>query len=610
MPILVKLRVKRGSSLPVNERAKKQRTADVLSEIATTAEKVTVKTEEIDGSTPACDHGVSHSASTSCTSFTASSQVTAQVGNSDNAEICAFEGSLKGDLVDSLSNQDNKSLPINNGFSELENEEVAQNSTAQKQAAIPFLLKNKKKRKYPSWDERFEELVDFKAINRHTNVPFGSGPLGTWVHTQRTQYRLLKEGKHSTLTNDKREKMEGIRFEFGRPWDQRFEELVGFKKINGHVSVPQGSGPLGRWVSEQRRQYCRLNKGKRSLLTNDKREKLESIGFTFICRPSPTVTHWDQRFQELVDFKKINGHTNVPDGSGSLGKWVSYHRTQYRLLNEGKHSTFSSDKCEKLESIGFTFVHRPGPTITPWDQRFEELVDFKKINGHTNVPQGSGPLGRWVSEQRRQYCRLNEGKRAGLSNDKRERLESIGFTFIRRPTPTITYWDQRFQELVDFKKINGHTIVPRGSGSFGTWVHTQRTRYCRLKEGRSSTLSNDKREKLESIGFTFIRHPSPTIITHWDQRFQALVDFHNINGHSNVPDGSGPLGQWVSYQRTQYYLLEEGKHSTLTNENREKREKLESIGFVFVCPPSGPPCDQQFEELVDLKKINGQDPDH
>jgi hypothetical protein len=57
MPIRVTLRVKRGSSLPVNERAKKQRMTDlppirVNSEIVTIVEEVTVKTEEIDdGST-------------------------------------------------------------------------------------------------------------------------------------------------------------------------------------------------------------------------------------------------------------------------------------------------------------------------------------------------------------------------------------------------------------------------------------------------------------------------------------------------------------------------------------------------------------------------------
>jgi hypothetical protein len=57
MPTRVTFRVKRGSSLPVHERAKKQRTTNVprihvKSEIVTTVEEIIVNTEEIDdGST-------------------------------------------------------------------------------------------------------------------------------------------------------------------------------------------------------------------------------------------------------------------------------------------------------------------------------------------------------------------------------------------------------------------------------------------------------------------------------------------------------------------------------------------------------------------------------
>jgi hypothetical protein len=60
----------------------------------------------------------------------------------------------------------------------VEYEEVARNSTAHKQAVIPSILNNEKKTIYPSWVDRFQELVDFKAINGHANVSQKSGPLG------------------------------------------------------------------------------------------------------------------------------------------------------------------------------------------------------------------------------------------------------------------------------------------------------------------------------------------------------------------------------------------------------------------------------------------------
>eukprot|EP00978_Attheya_sp_CCMP212_P046991 scaffold421183_cov56-Attheya_sp.AAC.3 len=263
MPTRVTFRVKRGSSLPVHERAKKQRATNVprirvKSEIVTTVEDVTVKTEQIDdGSTgelvqernplpkkqrtshipsirikseivstveevtvktkenndgsppgellflelwktlihdqkinflqnqnltgdgdiialffcyffnminiacaqsasesalcePSYDPHLSHSASPSSTT---SKQCTSQVGTSGNAEMCAFEGRLEGDLVDSISNQHSENLSMNNAFSEnqskeeLEYEEVAQNSTTHRPAAMPFVLNKKRKNK-------------------------------------------------------------------------------------------------------------------------------------------------------------------------------------------------------------------------------------------------------------------------------------------------------------------------------------------------------------------------------------------------------------------------------------------------------------------------------
>eukprot|EP00978_Attheya_sp_CCMP212_P048423 scaffold518210_cov193-Attheya_sp.AAC.1 len=86
-------------------------------------------------------------------------------------------------------------------------------------------------------------------------------------------------------------------------------------------------------------------------MTLEKREKLESIGFEFKCQL--TYSAWDR---PLVDFKKINGHTNVPTRFGHLGPWISNQRTYYRLLIEGKDSPLTMEKREKLESIGFEFI--------------------------------------------------------------------------------------------------------------------------------------------------------------------------------------------------------------------------------------------------------------
>eukprot|EP00978_Attheya_sp_CCMP212_P044705 scaffold319217_cov35-Attheya_sp.AAC.1 len=114
---------------------------------------------------------------------------------------------------------------------------------------------------------------------------------------------------------------------------------------------------------------------------------------------------------------------------------------KYRIMKEGKvkvgkESALTSDKCKKLENIGFAFV---SPSTNArwdqhWDQRFRELLDFKKINGHTNVPRAFGRLGQWVSHQRTKYRIMKEGKYSPLTSDKCKKLENIGFAFISPPT--------------------------------------------------------------------------------------------------------------------------------------------------------------------------------
>eukprot|EP00978_Attheya_sp_CCMP212_P010375 scaffold25122_cov51-Attheya_sp.AAC.1 len=298
-----------------------------------------------------------------------SNQITSQVATADHAEIPSFNSRIETNL-DGISNQDSESPPLlNDGFTELpcceeesesEYEDMAQNSARHGQAAIPLVLNKKQKKR--CWDKSFKDMVDFKKINGHTNVPTQFKPLGSWVSNQRRNYRLLKEGKDSLLTIDKQKKLERIGFAFKSrstyshkvPWDERFQELVDFKKINGHMNVPQQCGPLGGWVIRQRSQYRFLDKGKPSQLNSDQRKKLESIGFEF--KYLHACSSWDQRFQEVVDFKKVNGHANVSTNSGPLGTWISNQRRHYRLLKEGKDSPLTIDRLEKLESIGFTFI--------------------------------------------------------------------------------------------------------------------------------------------------------------------------------------------------------------------------------------------------------------
>jgi hypothetical protein len=235
------------------------------------------------------------------TSTRTSNQITSQVTIADHGERSSFNSSIVSSR-NNLSNEDRNDPPSNNGFPELPH----------------------------------EEELEYEDMAQNSTAHGQAGVIAPFV--------LNKQYKRPYLS-----------------WNERFKELVSFKTIYGHTKVPRKYGPLGTWIYVQQTQYCLLKEGKDSRLTMDEYEKLESIGFEFKYRATGMCPSWNQRFQELVDFKKTNGHTNVNTQSGGpLGRWVAKQRTDYRLLKEGKPSSLTTslttmDRREKLESIGFTF---------------------------------------------------------------------------------------------------------------------------------------------------------------------------------------------------------------------------------------------------------------
>ena len=135
---------------------------------------------------------------------------------------------------------------------------------------------------------------------------------------------------------------------------------------------------------------------------------------------------WNHKLAELIAFKDVNGHANVQRRDGTLGQWVMTQRRQHKYWEEGKHSHMNQERIDALNNIGFQW-EIDKRTIRGWDDRFNELVAFQEEHGHLNVPQKKGPLGRWVSTQRRHYRFVQEENPSQLSPDRIDRLNQIGF---------------------------------------------------------------------------------------------------------------------------------------------------------------------------------------
>jgi hypothetical protein len=141
------------------------------------------------------------------------------------------------------------------------------------------------------------------------------------------------------------------------------------------------------------------------------------------------LSAWEVRLSELADYRKIHGHCNVPHNyseKSKLGHWVTNQRQQYKLHLEGKTSYMTLSRIQELESLAFEWVI----CVTAWEDRLNELAEYRKIHGHCNVPRRNNEnskLGGWVMNQRTQYRWYLEGKKSPMTLLRSQELESLGF---------------------------------------------------------------------------------------------------------------------------------------------------------------------------------------
>ena len=325
------------------------------------------------------------------------------------------------------------------------------------------------------WNARYRELEAFKAEHGHCKVPESHGSLGKWVKKHR---ELRKKNK---LSKERIQKLDALGFDWspqGTPWEERLDELTKYKAERGDCSVPQSQGPLGKWVKRQRAAY------KKNTLSEECVKKLEDIGFSWGNTHSAV---WDERLDELTKYEAEHDHCNVPQRQGPLGVWV---HTQRIACKRGK---LSEERVQKLDCICFSW----GATPLTWDERLNELTKYEAEHGDCNVPRDHESLGFAVIHQRQAY------KKGKLSEERVKKLKDLGFSWATRSTPNVLPWDERLNELMNYKAEHGHCNIPKRQGPLGTWVQNQRAAY---KKGK---LSEERVRKLDALGFCWGRGTIP-----------------------------------------------------------------------------------------------------
>ena len=239
-----------------------------------------------------------------------------------------------------------------------------------------------------------------------------------------------------------------------------------------------------------------------------------------------------------------------------------------------------------FDATNFEATDKRGTHDSRWHDHFRQLCGYKVQFGHCRVPQkytANPKLGSWVQKQRTRYREFQEGKASPMTKQRIRDLEIIRFDWGTSRTDSETIWSMRFQQLLEFKSQYGHCVVPikyTAHPKLGSWVSSQRCQYRLYEEGKPTTMTEERIRELEKVGFEWNTSKSD-FKSIWRGRFKQLTRFKAQFGHCLVPQhyAANPiLGHWVSDQRRNYELHQEGKPSTLTE---ERLRELERVGVEW-----------------------------
>ena len=180
-------------------------------------------------------------------------------------------------------------------------EEIENDSTCTSSVHLDAIQRtsgNKRKRRAPiqSFDDRFNDLMAFKAKYGHCDVPRTgeNASLGTWCIELKRSYKKIQNNQkpRTKLSDEQIQRLNDAGFNWSLEklasgFDKRFNGLMAFKAKYGHCDVSQLSenASLGTWCSELKRSYKKIqnNQKPRTKLSDEQIQRLNDAGFKW-CR--------------------------------------------------------------------------------------------------------------------------------------------------------------------------------------------------------------------------------------------------------------------------------------------------------------------------------------
>mmetsp|Transcript_19905 Transcript_19905/g.22246 ORF Transcript_19905/g.22246 Transcript_19905/m.22246 type:complete len:715 (-) Transcript_19905:17-2161(-) len=224
------------------------------------------------------------------------------------------------------------------------------------------------------------------------------------------------------LTPERMEALKTVGFEFQlwtvepSQWEQRFNELLAYKKKNGnfHVTNKQNS-TLSSWCKTQRQRY------KNTMAI------YQGLYGVELSNPQKKAKELYEKAKEKAEEYKNEGNTK------------NRHTPTLSDIGEAKNMMEPERIC-KLNAVGFEWELQKDTYVESWENRYNQLLKFKVIQGHCRVPKSSGDnpqLGQWVKQMRKYHGWKEDEKPypTTFTDERISRLNELGFEWRLKDTP-------------------------------------------------------------------------------------------------------------------------------------------------------------------------------
>ena len=298
---------------------------------------------------------------------------------------------------------------------------------------------------------------------------------------------------------------------------------------------------------------------------------------------------WERMIAELAAFRTEKGHALVTAADvdenpkwQNLYVWTKSIRRNYahQVLESRSRRTaanattykthLAAEKIQILQQLDFCWDVQS----LSWERRYQQLVHFFREHGHSRVPGNyPGGLGIFVRNCRREYRRLEQGEPSTLTVDRLNKLIAVDFVWYKSREEA---WEYRYKQLQEFYSRHGHSNVPNHyalNPKLGNWCMNQRTYYKRRYRGEMSSLTEERIQLMEDLGFiwNYRKHQ-------FDAMLNRLAKYYRENGHTQIATAdveNRDLRFWVTIQRYYYHcrqrdLNTDGYSSVSLTEDRIK----------------------------------------